>query len=89
MTRGRLILRMTVLAVFAVLVVGHVAGQIIVPDRLQGGTRMGALVTPADQCVLIRHREDPPHRIQRPRHLVASARPLRRWSGPGRYGPGD
>ena len=52
MTRGRLILRITVLAVFAVLVVGHVAGQIIVPDRLQGGTRMGALVTPADQCVL-------------------------------------
>ena len=42
MTRGRLILRITVLAVFAVLVVGHVAGQIIVPDRLQGGTRMGA-----------------------------------------------
>ena len=52
MTRGRLILRITVLAVFAVLVVGHVAGQIIVPDRLQGGTRMGALVTPADQGVL-------------------------------------
>ena len=52
MTRGRLFLRITVLAVFAVLVMGHVAGQIIVPDRLQGGTRMGALVNPADQGVL-------------------------------------
>ena len=28
------------------------SGQIIVPDRLQGGGRMGALVTPADQGVL-------------------------------------
>jgi len=52
MTGTRPLLRVTLLTVSAVLTAWNAAGQIIVPDRLQGGTRMGALVTPADQGVL-------------------------------------
>ena len=52
MTGTRPILRVPLLTVFAVLMAWNAAGQIIVPDRLQGGERMTALVTPADQGVL-------------------------------------
>ena len=52
MIRSRPLLRVTLLTVSAVLMAWNAAGQIIVPDRLQGGARMDALVTPADQGVL-------------------------------------
>ncbi|MGB1573522.1 MAG: hypothetical protein ACPG85_04530, partial [Flavobacteriales bacterium] len=52
MTGPRPLLRVTLLTVSAVLMTWSAAGQIIVPDRLQGGDRMDVLVTPADQGVL-------------------------------------
>ena len=42
MTGTRPVLRVTLLTVFAVLMAWNAAGQIIVPDRLQGGERMAA-----------------------------------------------
>ena len=52
MTGERPLLRVSLLTVSTALVTWNAAGQIIVPDRLQGGARMDVLVTPADQGVL-------------------------------------